>query len=153
MERLRQNEALAQVLSYAMLASDTAQQWLDKFRDEELMKGRPVQGCFLPPESGTLAGLSEVNSHVVRAYVRNVKVGKRVTVDIDAQLVETEKAGAQYCYDGFKAFQPIEVCWVETRLVLPDAFREGNVPAPKETTSVWWMRPTRLYHWAPGRCE
>ncbi len=91
MERLRQDEALAQMLGYAPPAPETARQWLDKFHDEEVMKGRPVQGCFLPPESGPLAGLREVNSHVVRSYVQNVKVGKRVTLDIDAHLVETEK--------------------------------------------------------------
>ena len=132
MERLRQDEALAQMLGYAIPASETARQWLDKFHNEEVMKGRPVQGCFLPPESGPLAGLREVNSHVVRAYVQNVKVGKQVTLDIDAHLVETEKAGAQHCYDGFKAFQPIEVCWAESGLVLADEFREGNVPASKD---------------------
>ena len=52
-----------------------------------------------------------------------------MTLDIDAHLVETDKAGAHYCYDGYKAFQPIEVCWAETGLVLADEFREGNVPA------------------------
>ena len=66
------------------------------------MKGRPRQGSFLPPETAGLAGLGEVNRHVVRAYVQKVKVGKRITLDIDAHLVETDKAGAHYCYDGYK---------------------------------------------------
>jgi hypothetical protein len=129
MERLRRDEALAQMLGYTIPAPETARQWLDRFHDEEAMKGRPLQGSFLPPESGPLAGLKEVNRHVVRAYVQNVKVSQRVTLDIDAHLVETDKAGAQPCYEGFKSFQPIEVCWAETRLVLADEFREGNVPA------------------------
>lgn len=129
MERLRRDEALAQMLGYAIPAPETARQWLDRFHDEEAMKERPLQGSFLPPESGPLAGLKEVNRHVVRAYVQNVKVSQRVTLDIDAHLVETDKAGAQLCYEGFKSFQPIEVCWAETGLVLADEFREGNVPA------------------------
>ena len=129
MERLRQDQALSQILGYAIPAPETARQWLDRFHDEELMKERPLQGCFLPPESGPLAGLKEVSRHVVKAYVQNVKVSQRVTLDIDAHLVETDKAEAKYCYDGFKAFQPIEVCWAETGLVLADEFREGNVPA------------------------
>jgi len=129
MERLRRDEALAQMLGYAIPAPETARQWLDRFHDEEAMKGRPLQGSFLPPESEPLAGLKEVNRHVVRAYVQNVKVSQRVTLDIDAHLVETDKAGAQPCYEGFKSFQPIAVCWAETGLVLADEFREGNVPA------------------------
>lgn len=129
MERLRRDEALPQMLGYALPAPETARQWLDRFHDEELMKGRPRQGALLPGEAGPLAGLGEVNRHVVRAYVQNVKVDKRVTLDMDAHLVETDKAGARYCYEGYKAFQPIEVCWAETGLVLADEFREGNVPA------------------------
>jgi hypothetical protein len=132
MERLRQDQALAQMLGYAIPAPETARQWLDRFHDEEVMKRRLLQGCFLPPESAPLASLEEVSRHVVRAYVQNVKVGQRVTLDIDAHLVETEKAEAKYCYGGFKAFQPIEVCWAETGLVLADEFREGNVPASEE---------------------
>lgn len=132
MERLRQDEALGQMLGYSTPAPETARQWLDRFHDEEAMKGRPLQGSFLPPESGPLGGLKEVNRHVVRAYVQNVKVSQRVTLDIDAHLVETDKAGAQPCYEGFKSFQPIEVCWAETGLVLADEFREGNVPASRD---------------------
>lgn len=129
MERLRQDGALSQILGYAMAAPGTARQWLDRFHDEDLMAGRPLQGCFLPPESAGLAGLKEVNRHVVHAYIQNVKVSQRVTLDIDAHLVETDKAEARCCYEGFKAFQPVEVCWAETGLVLADEFREGNVPA------------------------
>jgi len=129
MERLRQDDALPQMLGYSIPAPATARQWLDRFHKEESMKERPSQGCFLPPESAPLVGLKEVNSHVVRAYTQNVKGGNRVTLDIDAHLVETGKADAHCCYDGFKAFQPIEVCWAETGLVLAEEFREGNVPA------------------------
>ncbi len=129
MEHLRQDEALSQILGHAIPAPETARQWLDRFHDEELMKGRPLQGSCLPAESGPLAGLKEVNRHVVKAYIQNVKPGQRVTLDIDAHLVETDKAEARYCYEGYKAFQPIEVCWAETGLVLADEFREGNVPA------------------------
>ncbi len=129
MERLRRDEALPQMLGYALPAPETARQWLDRFHDEELMKGRTRQVSLLLGETGPLAGLGEVNRHVVRAYVQNVKVEKRVTLDMDAHLVETDKAGAHYCYEGYKAFQPIEVCWAETGLVLADEFRDGNVPA------------------------
>jgi len=38
-------------------------------------------------------------------------------LDVDAQLIETNKANARYCYDGYKAYQPIQVSWAETMLV------------------------------------
>lgn len=49
------------------------------------------------------------------------------TFDVDAQLVETAKKGARYCYEGYRASQPMEVEWAETGLVLADELREGNV--------------------------
>ena len=55
-----------------------------------------------------------------------------MTFDVDAQLIETTKANARYCYAGHKAFQPIEVSWAETMLVLADEFRQGNVPVSRD---------------------
>lgn len=153
MERLRWDAGLAAMLGYAPPAAETARQWLDKFHDETLMLGRPLQGSFLPAESKYLVGLEELNRRVIWAYVKTVlpatwmipesqwawsgigqpgKEGKPipwVTLDIDAHLVETHKEGAQPCYDGYPAFQPIVVTWAETGLILVDEFREGNVPA------------------------
>ncbi len=117
------------------------------------MLSRPVQGSFLPSESKPLAGLGELNRKVIWAYVkvvlperwltaesklRSLEVGQAeakvapipwVTLDVDAHLVESHKEGALYCYDGYKAFQPIIVTWAETGLILVDEFRDGNVPA------------------------
>lgn len=153
MERLRGDAGLAAMLGYTPPAAETARQWLDKFHDESLMAGRPLQGSFLPPESKYLAGLEDLNRKVIRVYVATVlpptwmipesqwgssgvgqpgKDGKPipwVTLDIDAHLVETHKEGARPCYDGYTAFQPIVVTWAETGLILVDEFREGNVPA------------------------
>ena len=131
MEKLRQDKGLAAMLGYTPPASETARQWLDKFHEEELMEGRPLQGSFLPPESNRLAGLKEVNRRQIWAYIEAVRPGWDVTFDIDAHLVETSKADAKYCYEGHKAFQPAVVTWAETGLVMADEFREGNVPASR----------------------
>jgi hypothetical protein len=136
MRRLREDEGLAVLLGYTPPAPETARQWLDQFHDEELMSERPTQGSFLPAESSGLAGLREVNKRVIEAYVEAVKPKKEVTLDVDAHLVETSKRDARYCYDGYKAYQPIEVEWAETELVLADEFREGNVPASKDIRRV-----------------
>jgi hypothetical protein len=132
MPRLREDEGLAIVLGYKPPAPETARQWLDRFHDEQLMSERPAQGSFLPAESDGLEGLREVNGRVVHAYVQAKRPGKDVTLDVDAHLVETSKANAEYCYEGYKAYQPMVVCWAETGLVLRDEFREGNVPASRD---------------------
>jgi hypothetical protein len=173
MERLRGDVGLAQMLGYTPPAAATARQWLDKFHDETLMLGRPLQGSFLPAESKYVAGLEEVNRRVVWAYVQTVlpptwkipesqgaSVGSGqpgtgsmpapwVTLDIDAHLVQTHKEGALPCYEGYTAFQPMVVTWAETGLILADEFREGNVPASvgirKLVDKAYGMLPSGLW--------
>lgn len=132
LERLRQDKGLAALLEYTPPAAETARQWLDGFHDESLMAGKPIQGSFIPPESGPLAGLREVNRRVIWAYVKAKDPSWEMTLDVDAHLVETAKADALCCYEGYKAFQPMEVVWAQTMLVLADEFRQGNVPASKD---------------------
>lgn len=132
MQRLRDDDGLSGILGYRPPAPETARQWLDRFHDGSGMAGRPLQGSFIPPESRPLAGLKEVRRRTVWAYVQAVHPEWDVTLDVDAQLIETNKANAEYCYEGHKAFQPIEVSWAETMLVLADEFRPGNVPASKD---------------------
>lgn len=131
MERLRQDQGLAVVLGYAPPAPETARQWLDKFHDEEVLADKPLQGSFLPSESAPLVGLKEVDRRVIWAYGQATSTGREVTLDVDAHIVETSKAEASYCYEGYKAFQPLVVGWAETGLILAEEFRDGNVPAGK----------------------
>ncbi len=93
---------------------------MDKFHDDSLMQIRPLQSSFTPEESVALAGLREPNRQLIWTSVDKVKPSYEVTFDVDAHLVETAKANAQYCYEGYPALQPIEVEWAETQLVLAD---------------------------------
>jgi hypothetical protein len=136
MKRLRDDAGLAAMLGYRPPAPETARQWLDRFHDEALMVGQPLQGSFIPLESKPQAALNEVKRRTIWAYVEAVHPGWEVTLDVDAQLIETSKSNAKYCYEGCKAFQPIQVSWAETMLVLADEFRDGNVPASKDTKRV-----------------
>jgi hypothetical protein len=129
MERLREDKGLEAMVGYTLPAPETARQWLDRFHDEGLMVRPTWQGAFIPAETAPLAGLREPNRQVVWSYMEKVKPGWEVTLDVDAHLVETAKANARYCYEGYRAFQPVEVAWAETGLVLADEFRDGNVPA------------------------
>ena len=54
---------------------------------------------------------------MIWAYTQAIDTGLEVTLDVDAQLVETSKSEAKYCYDGYKVFQPIEVEWAEVPYV------------------------------------
>jgi len=111
MKHIRDDEGLAGILGYKPPAPETARQWLDGFHDEALMAERPLQGSFIPPESNALAGLKEINRRNITAYINNLKPGREVTLDVDTQLIETNKAGAKYCYEGYKAQQAMKVCW------------------------------------------
>ena len=126
MERLRQDKWLEVMLGYQPPAPETARQWLDKFHDDSLLQVRPLPGSFIPKKSTALAGLIEPNRQVIWTYVDRVKPNHELTFDVDAQLVETAKANAQYCYEGYRALQPMEVEWAEVGLVLADELREGN---------------------------
>ena len=135
-ERLRQDKGLEAMLGYQIPAAETARQWLDKFHDENSMSGQPQQGAFIPVESAPLAGLREPIRQVIWSYIEKIKPGQEVTLDVDAHLVETNKANAYYSYNGKKAFQPIEVEWAETGLVLAEEFRQGNVLAGTDMKRV-----------------
>ena len=132
MKRLRNDEGLREILGYQPPAAETARQWLDSFHDETRMLNRPVQGSFIPRESGALSGLKEVNRCYIGHWINNVKTGLEVTLDVDTQLIETTKSEAKYCYDGYKAYQAMKVVWAENLLILADEFREGNVYPGKD---------------------
>lgn len=128
-DRLRQDQGLAAMLGYALPAASTARQWLDLFHDEELLEGRPAQGSFIPMESARLAALGSVKKQNIHAYVAAVKPGPKVTLDVDAHLVQASKSTALLSYAGFRGYQPLLVEWAEEHLVLADQLRDGNVPA------------------------
>lgn len=131
MQYLRDDTGLSGILGYRPPAPATARQWLDRFHDETLMVA-PIQGSFIPSESRSLAGLKEVRKRTVWAYVEAVRPRCEVTLDVDVQLTETTKEGAEYCYEGYKAFGAAKVAWAETMLVLADEFRQGNVQPSKD---------------------
>jgi hypothetical protein len=132
MQRLRSDAGLAAILGYQPPAPETARQWLDRFHDEALLQDKPIQGSFIPAESNGLSGLREMNRRLVGSYIHNLKPGSTVTLDVDTQFIETNKAEAEYCYEHYKAYQAMKVVWAETMLILNDEFRDGNVYAGKD---------------------
>ncbi len=128
-QKLREDQGLEAMVGYELPAPSTARGWLEQGHDAEAMAERPLQGSFIPRESARLAGLREVVSQSVRAYVSAVKPPRQVTLDVDAHLVESSKGEALPTYEGFRGYQPMLVSWAQTGLILADQFRDGNVPA------------------------
>jgi hypothetical protein len=72
--------------------------------------------------------LASLNTALLASVQRHA-VQKEVTLDIDATLAETTKREALFCYEGYRAYQPITTYWAETGLAVCSEFRDGNVPA------------------------
>ncbi len=136
MQHLRDDAGLAAILGYKPPAPETARQWLDGFHDESLLVYRPLQGSFIPPESRALNGLKELMRREIWAYINNLKPGEEITLDVDTQLIETNKSEAKICYGGYKALQAMKVCWAETLMILADEFCEGNVFPGKDIARI-----------------
>jgi hypothetical protein len=135
-EGLRRDYGLAAMVGYHLPAAATARQWLDQFHDATALAERPQHGSFIPRESDRLAGLRAVLRHCLLSYVVTQKPGPELTLDVDAHLVESAKETALPTYEGYRGYQPLLVSWAETGLVLADEFRDGNVPASKDTARV-----------------
>jgi hypothetical protein len=146
-EGLRRDYGLQALLGYQLPAAATARQWLDRFHEAALVAERPLQGSFIPQASVALSGLGRVVQQTTRAYVAAAHPGREVTLDVDAHLVESAKSTALPTYAGYRGYQPLLVCWAETGLVLADEFRDGNVPASRDTRRV----VDEAYDSLPGR--
>jgi hypothetical protein len=70
-----------------------------------------------------------VNADLV-GFVQNNRAEQTAT------LVETEKASALGCYEGYVAYRSINTWWAEQGLVVHTEFRDGNVPAGFEQRRV-----------------
>jgi hypothetical protein len=118
---------------------------LEKFHDphEEQEKQRRREEAnktgkakvYIQKPNELLRGLMQVNKELVSA-VQMRSMQTEATLDQDATLVETNKEEALYCYNKYKAYQPMNTYWAEQGLVLHTEFRDGNVPAGYEQLRV-----------------
>lgn len=91
--------------------------------------------AFIPAATAGLRGLGRVNRQLV-AWVQRASPQRTATLDMDATLVETEKAEALFSYKGTKAYQPLQTYWAEQDVLVQSEFRDGNVPAGHEQLRV-----------------
>lgn len=103
-------------------------EYLNEFHDPS-EEGKRVEGsAFIPAANDYIRGLGEVNKALLSSVQRHAPQGE-ATLDIDATLQETTKREALYCYEGYRAYQPLTAYWAETGLAVISEFRDGNVPA------------------------
>lgn len=84
--------------------------------------------AFIPATNEHLQALGRVNGDFLR-FAQQKSPQREATLDQDTSLVETYKQDALFCYQGYKAYQPMTTYWSEQDLVAHSEFRDGNVPA------------------------
>src|SRR4030066_1358831 len=109
--------------------------YLSAFHDKVQDEQRQVGKAFIPAANEHLRSLVKVNRDLL-SFVQSRRIEKTATLDMDATLVETSKAGALHSYKHYKAYQPLNVWWAERGMVLHTEFRDGNVPAGYEQRRV-----------------
>jgi hypothetical protein len=110
--------------------------YLECFHDQEQEKFRQPEKAFIPKFNKHLKGFPKVNGDLVES-AQKCNPQKTATLDMDATLIETNKADALYCYKGFKSYQPLNTWWDEQGIMLHTEFRDGNVPAGFEQLRVF----------------
>jgi hypothetical protein len=116
-------------------SSSAVFRYLARFYEEDQEKLREPGKAFIPLPNERLKGLCEVNKAFM-GFVQTNRMERTATLDTDATLVGTEKANALCCYEGYRAYQPINTWWAEQGVVLHTEFRDGNVPAGFEQRRV-----------------
>jgi len=118
-----------------VVSPSAARRWLCGFHDECQEKLRVAGRAFIPKANEQLLGLRRVNGEFI-SWVQSRSPEYVATLDVDATLLETAKADALFCYQGYRAYQPLNVWWAEQELMLATEFRDGNVPAGYEQLRV-----------------
>jgi hypothetical protein len=109
--------------------------YLGGFCDERQEGLREGGKAFIPVANEHLRGFVEVLK-VFLSFVQKCRRQEIATLDMDAVLVETQKRDALFCYEGYRAYQPLNTWWAEQEVVVHTEFRDGNVPAGYEQLRV-----------------
>ncbi|MBU3948120.1 MAG: IS1380 family transposase [Proteobacteria bacterium] len=110
--------------------------YLENFHDNEQEKYRQPGKALIPLPNKHLQGFTKINKELA-AFLSFQDYESTATLDMDATLIETQKANALFCYKGYKAYQPLNTWWAEPGVILHTEFRDGNVPAGFEQLRVF----------------
>lgn len=115
--------------------------FVEKFHDEEQEELRVPGKAFVPAPTEQLRGIYQTNWDMA-AFAQSRHPVREATFDIDAVLTESDKKQALHCYEGYKAYQALNIYWVEHGLIVHSEFRDGNVPAAYQIQRVFdeWLQ-------------
>lgn len=82
-------------------------------------------------QAGYTTLLEDLQKVLIRKDWKKIGSPKKLTLDLDAMIIETNKSEALYCYEKVKAYQPMNAYCPELGMVLAHEFRDGNV-SPRE---------------------
>jgi len=119
----------------SVASSSALFRYLAEFHDKDQEGLRQPGKAFIPEANEALKGLCKVNKDLL-GFVQHNRAEQTATLDMDATVLETQKADALYCYKGYRAYQPINTLWSEQGLVVHTEFRDGNVGAGFEQKRV-----------------
>jgi hypothetical protein len=91
-------------------------------------KKREEGVAFIPAPLAALTALQSVNTQLI-AWLQARRPQTTATLDVDATLAATTIQTAKFGYQGYRAYQPLNVFWAEQQVVVHSEFRDGNVPA------------------------
>jgi len=134
LEILRADKGLKK-LGLRVSSPEAARVFLNAFHQEQGLEGRVSHQAFIPEETELLEGLGAVQKELIGKATREVPSWK-VTIDLDATVIESQKREACWTYLGEKGYQPVLAYWAEQDLIVADQFRDGNVPAGMELIPV-----------------
>jgi len=120
----------------AVPSPSVAFRYLGAFDNSAEERKRVVGHAFIPAPNEHLQALVRVNEDFLR-FAQQKSPQSEATLEEDATLVETFKQEALYCYQGYRAYQPLTIRWAEQDLVVISEFRDGNVPASYENLRVF----------------
>jgi hypothetical protein len=104
--------------------------------DEEAERESTPQGTSkILPVGGPFEDLVELNARII-ARDQSLDKIETATLDMDNNVVESNKSTAKISYKKTRSYQPFNVYWHEKDLMLFTEFRDGNVPAGLEQLRV-----------------
>jgi hypothetical protein len=127
----------------ALPAAETLRAFLNRFHDAPAVAERVAHTAFIPEESAGLRALGAVQGQLLRALQARAPV-RHATLDVDANVIPSQKHTALPVYDGGTGYQPLGVWWAEQETWVTSQFRDGNVPAQSGVLEIVQASVARL---------
>lgn len=127
----------------ALPAAETLRRFLGRFHDPQAVAQRVEHTAFIPEETEGLRALGALQEQALRELQRRAPQSL-ATLDVDAQVIHSEKRTALPVYEGGTGYQPLQVWWAEQGVWVKSQFRDGNVPAQTGVLEILQGSVTRL---------